>query len=565
MKKNKDNSLKFYLLLYSISLLFFFIIFIIFKFYKAGVYLPFLFVIVFLANVFFVIVIYIQFNKINHYYKNKSIEIFKNLHENSNRQKEYFLNFAHETKTSLALIENYIKKFGDQMKNTVNDVFLLQYFDNVIFNFKKIQKDIVNFLDIEKLLKGQMIYNHDNIIDIKSAIEKQIEMFQDIANSKKIKIIYKLKEAYIKIDPFAFDRIINNLFDNAIKYNKENGKIYVDSIIKDGKVVLTIKDTGVGLNKNQLQNIYKPYNDKSSQDDNINHGMGLGLKMVYSIVNQINAKIKIKSKINSGTSISIIIPEAKIVNEEIIEETSKMPQIIKSNRSDFLNERYLSWLPTIFIVDDNVDLLKYLQVELYEIFNVYYARNGKEALEKINKIPKPDIIISDIVMDEIDGYEFKNTLNEDPNFKAIPFIFLTAKTAHKEKIHGLVKGAVSYITKPFNISELFATICSIIDFSKIQKKVNIEEFQSKLADFLYQSNDKMCYKKNQFEKICTNNNISNSEKEIIKLILQNKEYKEIADELYKSIHTIRNQVQSILKKFNIKNKKELFKIFGPIN
>lgn len=356
----------------------------------------------------------------------------------------YFMNIAHELKTPLTIISNYLDKYiKDYGEN--KDIEIIKN------NIESLKKDMIDFLDFGKIERGQPFYNHNQIINLSESIKNKIVVFSINALKKNIVLNKKIEDnIYIKIDPFALDRILNNLLDNAIKYNKENGIVEVNLETKNNRVILTISDTGIGIDPKSIKKLFNPFNQVI--DGSKSSGVGLGLFIIKKIIDDINGDINVESKLNKGSKFTITLPLAK---REIL---IKQDQEIKNNDKT----------TTILIVEDNEDLLNYLSISLQEYFNIEKASNGKIALEKLNKI-KPDLIISDIMMPEINGFELFDTINSKENYRDIPFIFLSAISANEYKIRGLESGAVDYIVKPFKIEELFAKINSLIRFKKIRE------------------------------------------------------------------------------------------------
>jgi len=478
--------------------------------------------------------------------RTKQLEKAKESIEQKEKQKtSFFINLAHETKTPLTLISNYLHKY---INKTSPDEDLAIINSNV----DKLQKDMVNFLDLEKLERCQVFYNHDQIIDLYRFLLDKIKIFKETAKNNSIKILPTLnKDIFIKIDPYALDRIINNILDNAVKYNKESGTIEIILKKNNKDAVITIKDTGIGISDDQIKNIFNPYYQLSHEKRNI-QGIGMGLNIVKKILNQIKGKIIIDSKLDEGTAVLITIPVLEnIENEKILNKYSEKKTKNNSNKKikHDLNDVYDNNKRfSILIVEDNLDMLGFLKENLKDNYNIFLAKNGKEALDKLNSIPKQiDLIISDIMMDVMDGYEFyKNYINLDSINKSVPFIFLTAKAKHDEKIKGLKLGAVDYIYKPFDINELRA---------KIESHLGLNEAKNM---YLFIMQDEIL--NNNLEHwFYRKYNITDKEKDIIKLLLDGKLNKEIADILGYAEGTVRNYTLEIYKKTGTVNKIELFK------
>ncbi len=463
----------------------------------------------------------------------------------------FFINIAHETKTPLTLINNYLNKYIKKRNLSYEKEIKI-----IKDNLDKLTKDMVDFLDIEKLDKGKIIYNHNQIINLTDMLKNKIIMFHEYAINKNIKINLNLENnIYAKIDPYAVDRIINNLLDNAIKYTNDNGNINITLKHIEDKTHIIIEDNGIGMSADQLKNIFDPFYQASHDKKNI-QGIGIGLSIVKRVVNSINGKILVESKLNEGTKFIIIIDKYILKDEDIINKDIDYSIPIGYTGNVKLRDENNNKLKyNLLIVEDNVELLSYLIDTMKDKYNVFYAVNGQEALNKLDKIPKPDLIISDIMMDIIDGYEFYDKLSEKEEYNDVPFIFLTAKTSMNEKLKGLSKGAIDYLLKPFDIDVLVTKIDSILKKNKIIKKIKTREVIKKIREKI--DEDKLI----NFENKCKKFNISDKEKDILKLLFKGKINKEISYELNTTFHIVRNHIKNIYKKCNVQNKVELLNIF----
>ncbi len=382
--------------------------------------------------------------------------------EIASRQKtNLFINLAHETKTPLTIIQNYLKEYMEKAEPSEALKVIEQ-------NLNKLLRDMVNFLDAEKIEKGLVFYNHDQVINISEVLSNKVKVFQSYAKNKGIIINSDVKnKLFLKADPFAVDRIINNLLDNAIKFTFK-GSIDVFLGDHENSIVFKVKDTGPGITEEQQKNIFSPYYQISHRKQNV-QGIGMGLYITSEIVKSLKGTIEIKSEKGRGTEFSISLP-------------AYIPKGTDSISADFgitspeyfqfelkaRKENYISQRENILVVEDNKNLLAFLQYKLSQKYNVFTAENGLKAKEKILSIPLPDLIVSDIMMDEMDGYEFyENTMRKEI-YKNIPFIFLTAKTGKNERIKGLELGAVDFIYKPFSAEELMNRIEALLRMQKMK-------------------------------------------------------------------------------------------------
>ena len=486
--------------------------------------------------------------------------------EEANEEKiNFFINLAHEMKTPLTLMSNYFEGYIKKVGSFPETIIIKE-------NLDKLTRDMVNILDVEKLAKGQIYYDHSMIINLTDIINKKISLFKEVTDRKGIKIYESIKKnIYIKIDAFAIDRILNNLLDNAIKYNKPNGEIRI--ILKNNKknIILIISDTGIGIDIEQQKNIFDPYYQLSHNKRNV-YGIGIGLSIVKRIMDEIDGEINIKSELNKGTEFTIKFKEYHLKRNDIVNTYYEISKPIKNT----FNVKLKETVPqknkyNILVVDDNYEMLLFLQNTMMEEYNFYYALNGKEALKKLNNIAKPDIIISDIMMDVMDGYEFYENISNNSKYNTIPFIFLTAKSTYKDRIKGLLKGAIDFISKPFIIDELLAKINSIIVREENSKNKMIRSIQKKIYVYFSNKNKGKSHKRKEITKekniadiLLNKYQISKREVEIIDLLIQGLLYKEIAYRLNISINTVRTHVKSIYHKFKIQNKSELSNIIHSL-
>ncbi|MBN2444180.1 MAG: response regulator transcription factor, partial [Spirochaetales bacterium] len=223
----------------------------------------------------------------------------------------------------------------------------------------------------------------------------------------------------------------------------------------------------------------------------------------------------------------------------------------------FAKETYDADKYTILIVEDNIKLLIFLQQNLLEKYNVYHATDGQKALDRLSDIPKPDIIISDIMMGTMDGHKFFNNLSNKKGYEDIPFIFLTSKTDRTEKIESLKQGAIDYFFKPFHIEEVKAKIETILKQRDKAKEREIEKIEEQIYSVIRKKGDKRFL---DFEMKCKEYKLSPREKEIVQYLTKGLEIKEIAGKLFLSAHTVRNHVRHIYTKCKVQNRVELLNL-----
>ncbi len=459
-----------------------------------------------------------------------------------------FVNLAHETKTPLTLINNYLNEYIST-KGSCEELILVKR------SVTKLTSDITSFFDLERFNRKIPFYNHEQVCDFSEIICDYLKLFEKYAQNKSIVIHENIASpVYIKADPAAITRISNNLIENAIKFTNEKGEIEIRLECCDGKIIFSVNDHGIGISPEMHQKIFQPYYQVSNEKRN-NQGMGLGLPMVKNIVESLNGTIQIESdpSIKKGTRITVFLNACQLSKKESAGRR-KISGTIKLPKTEAIEQRqYDETLATILIVEDNVNMSNYLLKKLATKYNVYCAINGDEALKKMKSMPVlPDLIISDIMMDKMDGYNFAGIISKNPRCNHIPFIFLSAKSSMQDKLKALKIGAIDFIQKPFLIEELMQKTDSVLRMVTRQKKLFLKKAFKSLSQKELSENSEDLFARN-----CEYFHLSNREIAIARLICQCFKYKQIADQLFISERTVTTHVQNIYEKVNVKSRTEL--------
>ncbi|MBN2439817.1 MAG: response regulator, partial [Spirochaetales bacterium] len=321
-------------------------------------------------------------------------------------------------------------------------------------------------------------------------------------------------------------------------------------------ISLTIKDNGEGIPADEINKIFMPYY-RIKRTELCGQGLGIGLFLVKTIVESSGGTIEVKSTLHKGTIFTVKFPKYIPVEKDMFIDFIPK-EVIEHNNVTFSKETYDADKYTILIVEDNIKLLIFLQQSLLEKYNVYHATDGQKALDRLSDIPKPDIIISDIMMGTMDGHEFFNNLSNKKGYEDIPFIFLTSRTDRTEKIASLKQGAIDYIVKPFHIEEVKAKIETILKQRDKAKEKEIKKIEEQIYSVIRKKGDKRFL---DFEKKCKEYKLSPREKEIVRYLTEGLQMKEIAGKLFLSTHTVRNHVRNIYGKCKAQNRVELLNLF----
>jgi signal transduction histidine kinase/DNA-binding NarL/FixJ family response regulator len=367
---------------------------------------------------------------------------------------DFFTNIAHEIRTPLSLIiaplEIIIKSDDGDRQTKVNLKIIDQNANrlldliNQLLDFRKIEEDMFHFN-----------FQTQNIVKIVRNVYDQYSMNAQLNN---INILISIENEDVKchIDSEAIYKIISNLISNAIKYAKSQIEIRVETT--NDFLLLSVIDDGIGLEKIYLEKIFEPFFQVRDNSNVLSTGSGLGLSLSQSLAIKQGGLISVKSEPEKGCFFTLKIPLAKdelSILQEISNETNN--SIPKSDQFQ-ISEIGLR----ILLVEDNKELRTFLSNNLFENYAVFEAENGIKALEIIEN-ENIDIIVSDIIMPEMNGIELCNILKTNIAYSHIPIILLSAKTDTTTKIEGLKKGAEAYLEKPFSVEQLKAQISSIID------------------------------------------------------------------------------------------------------
>ncbi|MCG8570158.1 MAG: ATP-binding protein [Spirochaetes bacterium] len=394
------------------------------------------------------------------------------LQTSKERQEQFFLNLAHEVRTPLTLISNYLDAFM-QKGPAAKELVIIQR------NMHKLTRDIWQFFDILGFEKKILPAERKEVLNLTALIQDKLEMLKQSALPENIQILSEVEsEIIINAQSYMLERIINNLLENALKYNKPHGMIKVKLTRSDADIVLSVFNTGEIISKKNQKHIFEPYYQLAHKKSN-RQGIGLGLAIVKKMVQQMGGQIGLECDQQRGNTFQVLLPAnsddpaaAEILQAGQITPFFAQPATTLTSAS---HSKVRGEAQYLLLVEDNLDLLELLQKNLSADFTVLTATTGTEAISILTQNPLPSLIISDVMMDDMDGYEFFHQLQIDKSYQHIPFIFITARHSLEEKYRTLQEGAVDYIFKPFLMEELIAKIRSILRLKEI--KSHAEELE----------------------------------------------------------------------------------------
>lgn len=378
----------------------------------------------------------------------------------SNMKLQFFANISHELRTPLSLIINPLEEFFEDHPEYRTGIL-----DMVKQNADYLLELINQLLDLRKLdAKAETLKcKHDNVIIILSEI---FHSFDPIAQKRNISYTLACPPCSVFMD-FDYDKlrkICTNILSNAFKFTPNKGSIAVNIEVKEGKLELTFADTGCGIDDACKEKIFQRFyqSDKNPSSDG---GSGIGLHIVSEYVRMHRGTICVKDNKPCGSVFLITLPLHQTCNESG-EPAAQEMQGAEETPHPF----------TILLADDNADFLKFLSESLSKKYRVLKATHGKQALNVLEK-EDVDLVVSDIMMPEMDGLELCSAIKKDIRYSHIPIILLTAKASEEHQLEGLSVGADDYITKPFNMEVLKLRINKIIEMNVKRQEIFNQEIK----------------------------------------------------------------------------------------
>ena len=402
--------------------------------------------------------------------------------EITNLKNTYIENLSHEIRTPLTIIQGYLELIRNNVFNSAN---VISYSDKTLSSTDAILKFLNDFLTSLKLEKNE--YNSKNTVkNIGQFLSKTINSFESITTLKNQKLYYKTNiktsKKTINYDFASLEKILNNLLTNAIKFSNTTSSIFVKSVLTEKDLKITIKDEGIGINKEDLPKIFSRF--YQSKDNKVNGGFGIGLSLVKELVEKLNGTISVVSEKNIGTSFTLILP---IENENFLLEVQEIEKeyvlINKIIETDFISDGINQEnKPKILIVDDDASILAFLKELLKTDFNCIAAFNGLEAIDLADKT-EFDLIISDLRMPMMHGFELKKKLNTLENYKDVPFLIMSASIYDEKSNSVITLGVDDFITKPFKANELLTRIYNLLENKIFRNKLQKDEASDKIEFF----------------------------------------------------------------------------------
>lgn len=396
----------------------------------------------------------------------------------------FFTNITHEFRTPLTVIQAAAQELKD---NSEEGTTIHQNASDILTHEKRLLNLINQILDIAKMdatVAKSSQWKHGDIVEFITVL---CESLRSYAAEKKISIIFSPQEKPVNMDfiPDYVQKIICNLVSNAVKFSDTDSKVYVATRVNNGNVQIFVSDTGIGISPEQKEDIFTPFYQVSENASNV--GSGIGLSVVKIAVEKMGGKIDVHSAIGEGSMFIVTLPverhksdaeEFDIADYFKINTVQKADIAAKSKPEE--NDNEISDnddTPIVLIIEDTPEVARYMMRQLNPKYHYIFAENGYEGLEKANQTV-PDIIITDVMMPYMDGFELCKKVRESELLNHIPVIMVTAKVSHEDRMLGLEAGADAYIEKPFHADELNIRVEKLLE----QRRVLQNKFSKAFRD-----------------------------------------------------------------------------------
>jgi signal transduction histidine kinase/ligand-binding sensor domain-containing protein/DNA-binding response OmpR family regulator len=400
-------------------------------------------------------------------------ESLRKLHLEKNK---FIANISHEFRTPLTLTLGPLQDlkngaYGELPTNALDQI------DLAIRNSRRLLRLVGQLMDLTRL-ENKKFELHMKSGNLSNYLKTLSEPFVPTAKRRGISFVLDLPPKPINalFDDAHFDKVIANLLSNAFKFTHKNGTVTLQLTEVNGMAEISIRDTGDGISEEHQKQLFDRF--YQVQKSELQPGTGIGLSIAKELTLLHGGEIEVRSKIGKGSNFIVRISltgsteKANDVTNPYTTDLTSIDGMIRKQNSKIPPQTFdkgpdseNTIRKTILVVDDHSDIRSYLHTHLSKTYNVMEATNGTEAISIIEK-ELPDLIISDVMMPDGDGFDLLKQIRKNPEINFLPVILLTAKVEAEDKLSGLGIGANDYITKPFNIREILVRIENIFKYQK---------------------------------------------------------------------------------------------------
>jgi signal transduction histidine kinase/DNA-binding response OmpR family regulator/ligand-binding sensor domain-containing protein len=393
----------------------------------------------------------------------------------------FFANVSHELRTPLTLILGPLRRLlGKKELNYEIASPQLQVMER---NSEQLLGLVEEILDLSKLEASKLEMN-ETVVSFHAYISRIFYSFEASAAYKKIQLELKNEasvQLYLLLDENKVEKIFNNLLSNAMKFTPVNGKIYLSVVELEDSLQIRVKDTGEGIHEADLPNIFDRFYQSKQEGKKAQGGTGIGLALAKELTTLIGGDLSVESTFGEGATFYFKLPKKTASKEDFLILETKLEKSETSFELVFPNI-VVDATTTVLIVEDHSDMRAFIESIVGEYYTTICVGNGEEALDVLGKTTsRIDLIISDVMMPIMDGFQLLNTLKSSDNYRHLPVVMLTARVALEDKLHALRIGVDDYLTKPFIAEELMVRCHNLLKNYRERQAWSIKDAKEKVA------------------------------------------------------------------------------------
>lgn len=370
-------------------------------------------------------------------------------------RENFFTNITHEFRTPLTVILGLSHDLQNPEVTDVGDKA-----QTIERQGKGLLTLINQLLDISKIKSsvGNADWRNGNITAYFTMI---VESWRDYARSRNIDLQFFAKDT-VEMDfvPDYVNKVINNLLSNAFKFTPEYGRVSLSLQREKDWLLIDVEDTGKGMDKKTMVHVFEAF--YQAENDVPNIGTGVGLALVKQIMDAVKGKITVESTLGKGTTFHISVPIQHTAKRKMEGGNLGITPLLPKEEPVLADSEGGDEQCRLLVIEDNSDIAAYIGSQFADRYAISYAENGREGLEKAQKLV-PDLIITDLMMPGMDGLEVCRQVRSNEIINHIPIIVVTAKITEEERIEGIAAGADAYLSKPFNADELRTRVEKLLE------------------------------------------------------------------------------------------------------
>ncbi len=432
--------------------------------------------------------------------------------QNSNRKlveldqikSRFFANISHELRTPLTLLlaplESLIRERGPSLDPKIQELLVMMQSNGL-----RLLKLINDLLDLVRLESGKMEVKREPVT-MEPFLRGLANAIGKTAEDRGVRLATTVDEQLgtVLTDGDKLEKILLNLLFNALKFTPAGGMVQLNASRQNGKMLLTVSDTGVGISDEKIAYVFDRFWQADNSSQRKNQGVGIGLALVKELVEVQDGKVEVRSEVGRGSVFTVSLPylradhqapvaspttetlgkpqlsdmanDGKGVDGTWIENLHRQAKLVPPTKPlrdllppmEFFNP---TGAPRVLVADDEPDMLRYLKSQLSQNFQVIEAADGQQAVEKARQF-LPDVILCDMMMPEKDGLEVCRDLRERTSTQTIPILMLTARADEETKLAVLSAGANDFVSKPFSTTEINVRLKNLVEAHHLQQELS---------------------------------------------------------------------------------------------